>query len=103
MDAKLKAKWVKALRSGKFEKTTSQLKDGDAYCCLGVLCVVGGLPIDPSRQNSIKGRSDEGYNPLKTFGLTETAIEELYSRNDGIGFAKPHSFRQVADYIEKNL
>lgn len=31
--------WVTALRSGKYEQGTGQLRDGnDAYCCLGVAC-----------------------------------------------------------------
>lgn len=32
--------WVKALRSGKYKQAQRQLKDGDAYCCLGVACVL---------------------------------------------------------------
>ena len=31
-------KWVAALRSGEFEQAQGRLKDGDAYCCLGVAC-----------------------------------------------------------------
>jgi hypothetical protein len=33
-------KWVKALKSGKFEQTTGQLFDNkeNKYCCLGVAC-----------------------------------------------------------------
>lgn len=29
-------KWVKALRSGKYQQTRHTLKDQDGYCCLGV-------------------------------------------------------------------
>ena len=39
MDKKLKAKWIAALRSGRFKQHRNQLT-GDApgaYCCLGVL------------------------------------------------------------------
>ena len=37
--------WVEALRSGKFRQTRQQLKSRNgAYCCLGVLCEVAGLP-----------------------------------------------------------
>lgn len=44
MDKKLKAKWVKALMSGKYKQGHGALyapKDG-SFCCLGVLCVVAG-------------------------------------------------------------
>jgi hypothetical protein len=45
MDEKLKAKWVKALRSGKYKQAHDTLKgetnDRDiGYCCLGVLCEI---------------------------------------------------------------
>lgn len=31
-------KWVKALKSGKYEQTVGQLKRDGKYCCLGVAC-----------------------------------------------------------------
>ncbi len=37
-----RAKWVDALRSGKYKQTRSALRYGDAYCCLGVACDVLG-------------------------------------------------------------
>ena len=32
-----KKKWVEALRSGKYQQGTSCLKNGNEFCCLGVL------------------------------------------------------------------
>src|SRR6185503_20826939 len=59
MDKKLKAKWVKALRSGDYEQTNYALHDSGGYCCLGVLCSVAGaddnelidasMPMDTKR------------------------------------------------------
>lgn len=50
MDTKLKKKWIKALRSGKYQQTSGSLYDGEGYCCLGRLCVVLGkkfvLPLE---------------------------------------------------------
>lgn len=37
MDKRLKARWVKALCSGKYQQTRKVLKDENGYCCLGVL------------------------------------------------------------------
>ncbi len=38
MKKKIKDKWVKALKSGKYKKTVNQLKKGDkCFCVLGVL------------------------------------------------------------------
>ena len=35
-------KWVEALRSGKYKQTRGALRDGDAFCCLGVACDISG-------------------------------------------------------------
>lgn len=35
--------WVEALRSGRYEHATKQLRNGDAFCCLGVACDISGL------------------------------------------------------------
>lgn len=39
------AKWIAALRSGRYEQTQSQLKDSfgksKSYCCLGLACQIG--------------------------------------------------------------
>lgn len=49
MDAKVKTKWVDALRSGEYKQASGVLRDdNDAFCCLGVLCDVAvkeGLEI----------------------------------------------------------
>ena len=39
MDAKLKAKWVRALRSGKYKQALGRLHyaQPNAFCCMGVL------------------------------------------------------------------
>lgn len=41
MDPQIKARWLEALRSGKYEQGRSALNTGGAngqFCCLGVLC-----------------------------------------------------------------
>lgn len=35
-------KWVTALRSGEYKQGRGHLRDGDEYCCLGVLCDISG-------------------------------------------------------------
>lgn len=37
---KNRQKWIDALRSGKYKQGRGTLKDGDSFCCLGVLCDV---------------------------------------------------------------
>lgn len=38
MHEKIKREWIEALRSGKYEQGKGSLRDGDKFCCLGVLC-----------------------------------------------------------------
>lgn len=38
MNQEVKKAWLEALRSGNYKQGQSWLKDGDKYCCLGVLC-----------------------------------------------------------------
>ncbi len=39
MNKRIKTRWLKALRGGKYKQGTEQLKtDEGGYCCLGVLC-----------------------------------------------------------------
>ena len=38
MKPEIKERWLIALRSGNYQQGKGQLKDGDRYCCLGVLC-----------------------------------------------------------------
>lgn len=33
-------KWVKALKSGRYKRTTGTLRDKKGYCCLGVACEI---------------------------------------------------------------
>ena len=40
MNDEIKAKWVAALRSGEFKQGHGGLRDGDRFCCLGVLCEI---------------------------------------------------------------
>ncbi len=37
MNSVIKAKWLNALRSGKYKQGTRALRSKDKYCCLGVL------------------------------------------------------------------
>ena len=38
MNPEIKAKWVAALRSGEYKQAKGQLRIGNSFCCLGVLC-----------------------------------------------------------------
>lgn len=80
MKPAMKDKWVKALRSGKFEQCNSVLHDGKTgYCCLGVLRHVAD-PKDKRSQNN-----DHAFlsrPQLKQFGLTDKVQIALADLND---------------------
>jgi hypothetical protein len=94
MKAKFKAKWLKALRSGKYEQGFGSLRlHKENYCCLGVLlhCV-----SPRSRLLDTRGTLDER---LDEFGLTEKQQERLIDLNDD----ERRTFESIANYIERYL
>ena len=38
MNKEIKQQWIAALTSGKYKQGKGQLRDGNKFCCLGVLC-----------------------------------------------------------------
>lgn len=110
----LKARWLEALRSGKYKQARGRLRDeSGAMCCLGVLCDL----VDPAgwhREEEFEAdgepsadgkawawKGDHRYPPyalLQKVGFTERA--PLTARNDGVGDLRPHSFAELADFIE---
>ena len=92
MDKKLKAKWVKALRSGKFRQNTNGgFHRGGAYCCLGVLAVIGGQGRGSEIHEGNLWRFIDGHVPRFASG-------ELIDMNDS-----GKRFLEIADWIEKNI
>lgn len=94
MKAGLKAKWIKALRSGEFKQTRGVLRRSSAgsrgYCCLGVL-----KTLDPKIRKARNG--DEILSPA-TCGLSKEVQNILARKND-----KGSGFKAIADYIEKHV
>lgn len=91
MDTELKAKWVKALRSGEFTQGVGKFERDGKYCCLGVLCVVAGEPT-VSSDVGVAG------NWLFAKDAIGEARNDLAFKNDN-GW----SFPEIADYIENTL
>lgn len=111
---RLRKRWIKALRSGKYEQTTSVLKrklvgrgivPAWGYCCLGVAC-----ELLPGEWTDVDGEVDHrsstphfnGKNTIPTredlakFGMTSPQANSLAGLNDkGVPFA------DIADRIEE--
>lgn len=113
MNPEIKAKWIEALRSGKYKQTRAHLKDAAGHCCLGVLCeVVGEAPTEndgrwfyggcrnypPSSVYEKAGLGDQAHElPTRVlFGGEEHG--HLANLNDAGA-----DFNFIADVIEKQL
>lgn len=109
MNEKIKKKWVDALRSGKYKQGREQLRDGDKFCCLGVLCEVLRIPYRPRdpylppRARDLAGLKQK--DPLVQ--LRGRALMAISNLNDGNDVLTPplrrRTFEQIADVIEKQL
>ena len=90
-------KWVKALRSGEFKQANDVLRDGGAYCCLGVACVLRHRESGESYPD-LTGHGEH----LKTDGAAGNWLlpldyqNKLATLND-----RGSSFAEIADYIEE--
>jgi len=93
-------KWVAALRSGKYEQGTGQLRNGDTYCCLGVLCDValkeGVLDIFPQTAGTlINVPVVQKWSKLSNSWGGYSKKGSLVDDNDA-----NKTFSQIADIIE---
>ena len=113
MQPDLKAKWVKALRSGEYRQGREHLRTADgAYCCLGVLaCIAGYDPYDEfgyEADYGTKATVHDGEALSTTYmqhiGLPDRVSSELIDMNDGSnsGGSDAKSFAEIADWIERN-
>lgn len=107
--------WVKALRSGEYKQTRKTLKGrptfgdrtGTGFCCLGVVCDLaakdGGAQWEPSPYGVGKKfyMGEDGNLPraIGDFLGIQPWVSELVDLNDD----KKASFKEIADYIEKNI
>lgn len=128
MDKKLKAKWLRALKSGKYAKGEGQMciKAGerdedrnlapvgyDRLCCLAILCEVAEVPY-----RATDGGTAASDPPRAVLGLSDKDASILAALNDNRPEARldhggiipvaavkrsPKDFRRVIKYIEKNL
>jgi hypothetical protein len=114
MDKDLKEKWLKALRSGEYKQTQRFLKKDSGFCCLGVLTDLyinenGGswtqgitwyfpITISDGKPTTSIFASVLPYDILKNADLNMADTMDLADMND-----TGSSFKEIADYIEKNL
>lgn len=71
MKKRVKTKWLKALRSGDYPRTTGQLRDENGFCCLGVLC---NIHAQEHPELAVKETSKFSY--MDAFGHLPPAVVE---------------------------
>lgn len=107
MDKKLKTKWLKALRSGKYRQGGCYLKNGRKFCCLGVLADIQGAKWHsnsltytevPEIKNINPGWQHDMLTPREAGGLRTSVMKTLATMNDD-----GKTFKEIADYIEKRI
>lgn len=126
MPAELKAKWLEALRSGKYQQCQGTLYNGEGYCCLGVLQMVADGKVEyyvergdiasvkPSpTANWYRAHNMHSFNSMSDIpGYRSAAADgHLTQRNDGythlvgdeVYAVAPISFLEIADFIEQNV
>lgn len=97
MDKELKAKWIAALRSGEFKQGREYFERYEKFCCLGVLCKVSGNPTTLEYHSN--------WDAVTPIIGNQDVIDMLWRMNDGRDDVniRPHSFSEIADYIESHL
>lgn len=118
MNAEWKARWIKALRSGKYQQARNQLcvvEPSPAFCCLGVLCDISQLGRWTASGYRQLGGYEAAITLLPEFVMNLTGLDDQAGRFDlpeperdtGIAFASlthlndsGFTFEQIADIIE---
>lgn len=120
MNPVIKARWVKALRSGDYQQIRGYLHANDRFCCLGVLCEVVKNDLDLDINTDPEGRTyyngEHTYLPFKVverigISATGTVIKRRYNANDTLELAlggstlsmlndRGFTFDQIADIID---
>lgn len=111
MNASIKQAWVEALRSGKYKQGRHSLREGNCYCCLGVLTDLYAKKHNLKWEGRGPGRSQRCFLgclatlPMAVVEWAGTASDnpsvadkQLTTLNDeGV------SFEDIADLIEEAL
>lgn len=115
MNESVKKRWVEALRSGEYQQGAEQLRRGDNFCCLGVLCDLHSKETNkewedntlyygrggflPNQVMSWAGLKYDNGDDLIVKTITGLELTSLSQLNDRLKY----SFNQLADLIEAQL
>jgi hypothetical protein len=107
----IKQAWLTALRSGDYRQGQSYLRQGEQYCCLGVLCDLYSKAVGPEWREPREDDPDQVRSMLDEdialpFEVQEWAGLELEGDNP-VSLATHNdtgaTFEELADIIEAKL
>lgn len=100
MKASVKARWIEALRSGKYQQAAHTLRkpDSNEFCCLGVLCEIEGMDWAKDSSGFYKASQSVTPTPVRQANLSAQQAHRLADMNDA-----GRSFEEIADYIEREI
>jgi len=122
MNKEVKAKWIKALRSGEYKQGNLRLRNTDnEFCCLGVLCDLYAkenengkwrTPRDSITRETygVEFKAGDTVEDMSCTTLPESVVKwadirekhiivKLAKLNDADGC----SFKEIADYISRTM
>jgi hypothetical protein len=112
MTPEFKAKWIEALRSGKYQQTRGALKDDKGMCCLGVAADLidssqwNDEPVGLHHERGWRGCEPQNCKAVaEAIGIHLRDAQDLATRNDGTeNYSNhEHSFAEIATVIEEQL
>ncbi len=95
MNPEVKGKWIAALKSGNYKQGKKVLREGDNFCCLGVLC---DLYSEENTDGSWKRESNYDFAYLGVLGKQP----EIYTFN-GLIAVLPVAVSEWAGFNDENL
>lgn len=115
MKKSIMKRWVKALRSGKYEQGTKALRNANnQFCCLGVLCDLSKKELHTRWKLALDGdtyrfKNQGGLLSNEVIEWSGIRYENAWSWNSR-GYRKSliylndngWSFKNIANFIEKN-
>lgn len=108
MNKDVAVKWVKALRSGEYTQIGHTLQNSQGYCCLGVLCKIGGIDgvLINTLSGQIKGGALDDQPAIKEWAGMRTGSGKFKFKHQNnnlmaLNDHEEYTFEQIADVIEK--
>lgn len=101
MSRDAKAKWLKALRSGRYEQTEGVLANDQGFCCLGVLMHTQGVPRCKMLNLALPNDTSKG----DSWGVKQYHIQhgKRMASMAALNDEERLTFEQIADLIEQQV